>query len=57
MTDCNCYDELPLITATIAIILAKNMTTEELNLFGNILTAIGAEMLTIAAARVTFIIE
>lgn len=57
MTNCNCNDELPLITATIAIILAKNMSTEELNFFGNFLTAIAAEMLTIAAARVTFIIE
>jgi|GEM_PF-4804756 len=53
----NSFDELPLITATIAIILAKDMTVEELNFFGNLLTAIAAEMLTIAAARATFIIE
>jgi len=57
MTNCNCIDELPLISATIAIILAKNMTTDELNFFANLMTAIAAEMIVIATARATFIDE
>lgn len=44
-------DELPLFSATIAIYLAKNMTADELNFYGNLVAAVGAEMMTIAAAR------
>ena len=46
-----CTDELPLITASIAVSLAKTMTTDELNYYGSILSTIGANMVTIAAAR------
>lgn len=44
-------DELPLVSASIAISFAKNMTADELNVFGNLIVAIGSEMLTISAAR------
>lgn len=47
----HCSDEIPLISSTIAITLAKNMTSDELNVYGNFLAAIGADMMTIAAAR------
>ncbi|MDP4151833.1 MAG: hypothetical protein Q8865_00130 [Bacillota bacterium] len=49
----NCLDEIPLISASIAIALAKSMTADQLNLYGNLIAAIGAEMMTIAAARQT----
>ncbi len=46
-----CADEIPLLSASIAISLAKNMTTNELNFYGNLLAAIAAEMMTIASYR------
>lgn len=44
-------DNLPLYSASIAITLAKNMTANELNFWGNFFTAVASEMLAIAAAR------
>ncbi|NLM49480.1 MAG: hypothetical protein GX196_00835 [Clostridiaceae bacterium] len=42
---------IPFISATIALIFGQSMNTNELNFYGNLLTAIGSEMLTLAAAR------
>lgn len=44
-------EELPLLSSTIAITLSKSMTSDEMNVLGNLLSAIGAELMTIAAIR------
>lgn len=50
MSDCgNEADELTLLAAAIAIISAKVLTIEQLNVYGNFIVAVGSLMLTIAA--------
>ncbi len=44
-------DELPLISAMIAMMISKQLSTDEVNYYGNLLASIGADMLTIGAAR------
>lgn len=44
-------NELPLLSAGIAIAFAECLSTDELNFFGNLIATIGAEMMTIAAAQ------
>ncbi len=51
---CDGIDQLPLISAAVAISLAKHMTTDELNLYASLLSAISSEMSAIAAARSFF---
>ena len=47
----NFPEELPLLSASIAIALSKETTADELNIIGNLFAGIGAEMMTIAAIR------
>lgn len=42
-------DELALLATAIALVSAKVLTTDQLNVYGNLIVAIGSLMLTIAA--------
>lgn len=44
-------NDLPFVYASIAISLAKNMTADELDVFGSLIVAIGTEMIAAAAER------
>ena len=52
--DCTDPDQMVIIAAVIAIGMSKNMTTVEVNSFGNFLEMVGQNMLTIAAQRVLY---
>ena len=52
--DCTDPEQMIIIAAVISIGMSKNMTTVELNSFGNFLETVGQNMLTIAAQRVLY---